>query len=132
MIGLDTNVLVRYLVQDDPAQGRLATKVIATASRAGERLFLSTIVLCELVWVLESAYKYPKDTIDGTLEKILLTAQFEVEDKDAAWLALADYRASGIDFADALIGRRNLRSGCDATLTFDRSLKALDAFRVIS
>lgn len=103
-----------------------------TAARAGDHLFLSTIVVCELVWVLESAYEFPRHEIEDTLEKILLTGQFEVEDRDAAWLALTDYRASSADFADALIGRRNLRSGCETTLTFNRSLKALDAFRVIS
>lgn len=131
MIGLDTNVLVRYLVQDDPAQARQATRAIAGAAAAGERLFLSVIVLCELVWVLESAYGYPRSEIEETLEKILLTDQFHIEDSDEAWLALGDYRRSGADFADALIGRRHLRSGCGTTLTFDRSLKGLAGFRVL-
>jgi len=131
MIGLDTNILVRYLVQDDPAQARHATKVIMGTAAKGERLFLSAIVLCELVWVLESAYDCPREDVEETLEKILLTGQFEIEDRDVAWLALADYRAGRGDFADAMIGRRNLASGCESTLTFDRSLRALDAFRVL-
>jgi predicted nucleic-acid-binding protein len=131
MIGLDTNVLVRYLVQDDPVQSRRAERAIAAAAGAGERLFLGIIVLCELVWVLETAYGYAQGEIQGALEQILLTDQFEIEESDDVWLALGDYRTSGADFADALIGRRNLGAGCARTLTFDRSLKPLETFQVL-
>jgi predicted nucleic-acid-binding protein len=132
MIGLDTNVLVRYLVQDDRVQARQASKAIAGAAAGGERLFVGVIVLCELVWVLETAYGYARTEIQDTLERMLLTDQFEIEDSDQVWLALGDYRSSGADFADALIGRHNVAVGCGQTLTFDRSLRALEAFRVLA
>jgi predicted nucleic acid-binding protein len=80
MIGLDTNVLVRYLVQDDPGQSRKATQVIAKQCTRDDPGFINRIVLCELVWVLESAYGYSKDTIVAVLEKLLRTSQLKIED----------------------------------------------------
>ena len=78
MIGLDTNVLVRYLVQDDPGQSRKATQVIAKRCTRDDPGFVNRIVLCELVWVLESAYGYSKDTIVAVLEKLLRTSQLKI------------------------------------------------------
>ena len=74
MIGIDTNVLVRHLVQDDLSQSRAATQVITKQCTRDEPGFINRIVLCELVWVLESAYGYPKDTIAAVLEKLLRTS----------------------------------------------------------
>ena len=79
MIGLDTNVLVRHLVQDDPAQSHAATQVITKRCTRDEPGFINRIVLCELVWVLESAYGYSKDTIVVVLDKILRTSQLKIE-----------------------------------------------------
>jgi predicted nucleic-acid-binding protein len=76
MIGLDTNVLVRYLTQDDPGQARKATHVIETAVEQGELLSITSLVLCELVWVLEDAYGYGRRDLQTVLERILRTAQF--------------------------------------------------------
>lgn len=118
MIGIDTNVLVRYLLQDDPAQGRKATRFIEQCT-ADEPGGISQIVLCELVWVLTRGYRYTRSQIALALEKILHTPQFEIEAHDEAWAAFLDYR-SGDDFADALIGRVNRRLGCTHTVTFDR------------
>ena len=131
MKALDTNVLVRYLVQDEPDQSLRAARFIEHATSGGERLLIDVIVLCELAWVLESAYRYPKANLAEALEAILLTAQFEVEAKDNAWQALADYRHSRADFADCLIGRLNQSHGCDVTATFDTSLKGLPAFELV-
>jgi predicted nucleic-acid-binding protein len=131
MKALDTNVLVRYLVQDDPNQSRRATLFIERAAAGGERLLIDAIVLCELAWVLDAAYGYPKANLADAVEAILLTAQFEVDEKDTAWAALADYRNSRADFADCLIGRVNQSRGCDTTVTFDKSLKTLPAFEML-
>lgn len=131
MKGLDTNVMVRYLVQDDSVQGERASRFIQKTVTAGESLFLNDIVLCELVWVLESAYGYSKRDIIGALEKILSTSQFEIEDKNAAWSALDDYKNSQADYSDCLIGRKNILSDCDRTATFDRSLRGLNGFELI-
>ena len=86
------------------------------------------MVLCELVWVLESAYGYPRTTVAATLENLLRAAELEVDAADAAWPALASYRGGGADFADALIGRLNRNAGCDATATLDKAAARLDDF----
>ena len=92
MTGLDTNVLVRYLTQDHPAQSATAAREIEQAARSGAKLVISPIVLCELVWVLESAYDYGRSEVAGALDRILRTAQFEVLEKDLLWPALEEYR----------------------------------------
>ena len=94
------------------------------------RLFINTVVQCELTWVLESAYGYTMIEIGEVLERILSTAQVEVERAQESRLALADFKATKADFADALIGRINRLHGVARTATFDRHLKALETFDV--
>jgi predicted nucleic-acid-binding protein len=117
--GIDTNVLIRYLIQDEPEQARRASRFIATACSADDPGFINRIVLCELVWVLESAYGYARDRMAQLIENLLRTAQLKVEDHDVAWAALREYQ-TGADFADALIAALNQRVGCEDTVTFDR------------
>jgi predicted nucleic-acid-binding protein len=131
MIGLDTNVLIRYLLQDEEVQGERASRAIALASHRNELLFICGVVLCEAVWVLESAYRYQKAQIVSVLEQLLETSGFEIEQRDLVRAALGDYRTRKADFADCLIGRAGEAYGCRHTLTFDRRLKALDSFRVL-
>ena len=130
MIGLDSNVLVRYLAQDDPAQARRATRLIEDALAAGESLYLNHVVVCEVNWVLARAYQYDKAELTEALEKILQAAQFEFEDKNALWQALALYRQTPADFADCLIGVKNAASGCTITHTFDRKAASLPQLSV--
>ena len=132
MTGLDTNVLVRYLTQDDPRQSRRANAFVAEAVSGGERLFVSSVALCELVWVLRGAYSVDRRTVVMALERILSTAQLEIDQKDVVREALEDYRTGGGDFADYVIGRRGRESGCEKTATFDRRLKASSLFRLLS
>lgn len=131
MKGLDTNVLVRYLVQDDPAQANRANRYIERHCTTDDRCLINNIVLCELVWVLESAYGYKKAIIAEALEKLFMTSGFEFEDKNLAWVAFNDYRIKNADFADCLIGRMNQGLGCDETVTFDKALKQLDGFKLL-
>jgi predicted nucleic-acid-binding protein len=131
VIGLDTNVLVRYLTQDDPIQARRANAVVAAALEKGERCRLDSLVLCELVWVLRGAYGYDKATVVDTLERILMTAQFDIGEKDLVRRALEDHRLGSGDFADYLIGHSNREHGCASTATFDRRLKSSALFRVL-
>lgn len=131
MKGLDTNILVRYLTQDDAEQSRRANKLISDALSKGEDLYLSSIVLCELVWVLREAYKLGKPVIMDALARILSTAQFLVEDPDACRHALALYGSSPGDFADYLLASRNRRVGCSTTATFDRKLRRNELFEVL-
>ena len=131
MIGLDTNVLVRYLTRDDRAQYQKAAAFIEAAADRGEQLLVNTVVLCELEWVLGSAYTYSREEIARAIEQILATAQFEVERRDEARQALADFRTRKSDFSDALIGRINRSLGAGHTMTFDRDLKVVESFRLL-
>jgi len=131
VIGLDTNVLVRYLTRDDLGQFAKVAALIDAAVDRGERFVISAAVLCELVWVLESAYEYGRAEIASTLDQILATAEFEVERPDEARRALHDFRSSKADFSDALVGRVHLALGASHTATIDRALRPLDSFRVL-
>jgi predicted nucleic-acid-binding protein len=132
MRGLDTNLLVRFIVRDDRQQAEAASSYIRKIAAEGGVCFISLIVFCELVWVLESAYGYSKREIAGALEKMLAIRQFEIEEKDIVRQALNDYRGGRGDIADYLIGRVNHSHGCDLTATFDRSLKSSPFFDVIT
>ena len=131
MIGLDTNVLVRYLTQDDAAQARKADAIISGAVARRERCVIGPIVLCELVWVLRDAYHTPKDALVATLDRILATQQFEILDKDRVREAVEAYRDGRADFADYVIGAANRQAGCAETVTFDRHLSGAPGFRVL-
>ena len=131
MKGLDTNILVRYLVQDDRKQAEQASTYIRKTTADGESCFINQVVLCELVWVLESAYEYSKNEITDVLEKILITKQFEIEAKDLVRQAVQDYGRGRGDLADYLIGRINQAQGCDVTASFDRALKNAPSFIVL-
>lgn len=128
MIGVDTNVLLRYFLYDNPEQAERAARELT----AGERFFVNMIVLCEVAWVLETGYGFSRDTLCDAIDKILAAAEFEVENKDLVLAALEDFRTSKADFADCLIGRRNRSAGCAETITFDRDLKGLRSFRLLS
>ena len=120
MKGLDTNVLIRHLVQDEAAQARLAGRFIASECSREDPGFINRIVLCEIVWVLESAYGYSREDIAGVLERVIRTQQFQIENVQSAWTALRMYRSGGADFADCLLGQTNLEAGCTETVTLDK------------
>jgi len=129
--GLDTNVLVRYLTQDDPAQARRANAIITQTIARGDRLTINVIVVCELVWVLSEAYEFDKSTIITTLQRILDTTQFVVEDRDVVRRAVDEYQRGQGDLSDYLIGWRNREAGCADTVTFDRQLSKSRLFTVL-
>jgi predicted nucleic-acid-binding protein len=124
MIGLDTNVLLRYVVQDDVRQSALATQLIETTLSDDEPGWIASVVLCELVWVLEGPYAYARNAIVATLQRLFEIARFRVEAPAIAWRALDAYK-SGADFSDALIVLGNERDGCAYTATFDRAASKL-------
>ena len=99
MTGLDTNVLVRYLTDDDPVQSRRAAAWISTAVARGEDCFISAMVLCEMSWVLRGAYDVSKSDLLRTLDQLLATARFVIGDKDVVRTAVETYRAGRGDFA---------------------------------
>ena len=129
MIGLDTNVLVRYVTADDPDQAEEVRAKIERAEERGERLFVSGIVLCELVWVLRGrSYGYDKSEISRALEGFLDTHVFEIQDRDLVRKALSRYRDGRADFSDYLLDLIHQDAGCSQTWTFDARLGTADGF----
>ncbi|MFI5233929.1 MAG: PIN domain-containing protein [Gemmatimonadales bacterium] len=129
MIALDTNVLVRFLVEDDAVQSRAATAVITRAGRADEPLFVSDIVLCEVVWVLSASYGAAKSEIVAAIRKLLHARQLAFQASDVLVRALEAYAAGRGDFADYLVREDARAAGCDAVLTFDKALLKESGFR---
>ena len=131
MIGVDTNVLVRYIVQDDPAQSHAATRYLERHCTAKSPGYICLIVLCELVWVLDSAYHYQRKHIAEVLKGVLDAAEFDIEQADIARRAWMEYDAGVGDFADCLIGQLNTNAGADHTATFDRRAGKHEMFKLI-
>ncbi len=131
MTGLDTNVLVRYLTQDDRAQARRAESAIIKATAGGGRCAISPLVLCELVWVLRGAYKTPKDDVLAALDGILSTEAFEIIDRHLVQGAVELYRLGRADLSDFVIGLSHVAAGCAETVTFDRALRGVAGFRTL-
>src|SRR5262245_42059369 len=130
MKGIDTNVLVRYIVQDDPQQCAKANRFIEEESSVGNLIFISGVDLCELVWVLERAYKYPKEAIASVIEKILKTRQFHIYQTAILWQSLHGYqREEAADFADHYIAHLNADNECKYTVTFDKKAARLKHFK---
>ena len=124
MIGLDANVLARYIVQDDAEQARAAARLIEGRCTAQAPGYVSVPVLVELVWVLTAAYRYEKAVVASVIRQILVTTELLVEDTEVAWAALREFETGGTDFADCLIAHRNYVRGCTQTYTFDRRAAA--------
>lgn len=120
MIGLDTNIVVRYLTHDDPAQTAAATKVIESFSQNSPG-FLSLIVIAELVWVLETSYRFKKNEVERVLNTLLRSKELVIERAEIVAQALRTFSASRADFVDCLIERCSHAAECKYTLTFDRS-----------
>lgn len=130
MKGIDTNVLVRYLIHDDLAQLRAASRFIEDDCSEEEPGFVNHIVLAELVWVLERGYKLDRSAIVAALDALLLARQVSIEHPDDVRAAISDY-LNGADFADSLIAAWNARLGCEYTATFDREAARRSGFRLI-
>ncbi len=131
MRGLDTNVVVRYLTQDDLRQSKRANAVIEEALAGEDRLHIDTIVLCELVWVLRAAYQLDRATVAAALLQLIDAAQLSLDDRDLLREAAQRYRVGPGDFADYAIALRNRAAGCKTTLTFDRAHKQSELFSLI-
>jgi predicted nucleic-acid-binding protein len=120
VIGLDTNVLVRYLVQDEPDQAAAASRLIDSFTAEGPG-FVSTVTLVETVWVLARAYRTPKAEIADIIEGLLRSQDLVVEQAEIHYVALGRYRSDGADYSDAVIAQAGRRAGCSETVTFDRA-----------
>ena len=131
MKALDTNVLIRYLVQDDPRQSPVANRFIEKHCSVEQPGFVGHIVLCELVWVLESNYGLGRKEITTILEHLLQIAQLAIMEPSCVWKAVHDYKRSNVDFADHLLARINEAQGCEVTVTFDKKASMQALFELI-
>lgn len=128
MLGLDTNVLVRFLVQDDQAQFERAQKLIGRELRTGSGVLISLLVLLETEWVLRSRYSLAKSEILAAFSGLLASAELRFEDEHSIEKALFAWKDSPADFADCLIGARHRALGCRATASFDVKATKLPGF----
>jgi len=128
MIGLDTNILVRYLAQDDPVQSPKATELIEQRLSEENPGFVSIVAMVETAWVLDRAYGLADDEIAAAIERTLQADVFVVEDEQEVFAAMIALKEGHGSFADALIGGLGGRAGCTRTLTFDHKASRLPGF----
>lgn len=131
MIGLDTNILVRYLTQDDPVQSGQATELLERSLSEANPGFISVVTMVELVWVLDRAYRMGTRQIASALERMLQTEVFVIEREQEVFSAMIALRQGRGSFADALIAELGLRAGCSHTLTFDTKAARLHGFKLL-
>jgi predicted nucleic-acid-binding protein len=130
MIGLDTNILVRYLAQDDPLQSPKATDLIERRLTEDDPGFVSVVAMIETVWVLERAYGLADDDIAAAIERTLQADVLVVENEQEVFSAMIALKEGRGSFADALIGALGMRAGCSRTLTFDHEALRLPGFEL--
>lgn len=131
MIAIDTNVLLRLLLDDDAVHARRSRTLVAAMVAANEPIFVNRVVLCETVWTLGRGYRYDRAQIALAIELLLAAPALRLEDGDAVEEALAIFRASAAGFVDALIGVLNRRTGCVTTYTFDSRAAATAEFSLV-
>jgi predicted nucleic-acid-binding protein len=130
MIGLDTNVLVRYLAQDDPVQSPKATELIERRLSEDEPGFVSLVAMAEVAWVLERAYRLNSQEIAAAIEGVLQSDVLAVESEQEVFTAMSALKEGRGSFADALIGALGAKAGCSRTVTFDRRARRLEGFEL--
>lgn len=130
MIGLDTNVLVRYLAQDDPVQSARAAEIIERRLSDENPGFISVVAMVETVWVLGRAYELSDEDIVAAVKRTLQADVLVVESEHEVFAAMIALEEGSGSFADALIGALGAAAGCSATLTFDRKALRLPDFEL--
>ncbi len=131
MIGVDTNVLVRYIVADDEDQTRRAAACLEGAISVDYPGFVSVVVLVELVWVLERTYRFSSDEIAGAIESVLRAEPLRIDRRAEVVEAFGVFQTKQGSFADALIATLAERAGCAHVVTFDRKAARLPGFRLL-
>lgn len=129
MIGLDTNILIRYFAQDDAQQSARASAIIEQQISKDNPGFITAIVLVEIVWVLARLYKMPMPDIMVIIKELLNAVDIQIEHHEEAWQAQQLAASGSIDFADALLGAIHRKAGCDYTLTFDKKAATHTLFK---
>jgi predicted nucleic-acid-binding protein len=132
MIALDSNVLIRLLVEDDPNQANRAKRLLQSIRERREQCFISDPVLCEIEWVLDSAYGASRRDVATAIQQFLASALFVVEDPASVQRALDLFSQGKGDFSDYLLGIRGQKRGARTTYTFDRDLRGVEGFTLLS
>jgi predicted nucleic-acid-binding protein len=121
VIGLDTNVLVRYFAQDDRVQSRASARFIEGTLSTEAPGHVSLVALAELVWVLRASFAAQRAEVVSVVTQLLAGPQFVIQEPEAVWIAVDAFEQDNVDFADALIAALDRRRGCSHTVTFDRA-----------
>lgn len=129
MTGIDTNLLVRYVTRDDPEQYRVAKSFLESDCTREFPGYVNVIVLCELAWVLTSAYDVPDGELADVIDQLLRTHQLRIERRDQVRAALEQFKREAAGFPDCLLGQLNQNADCDETVTFDRDAAAMSGWR---
>lgn len=130
MIGLDTNIIIRYLAQDDPVQSPKATHIIERRITETNPGFISLVTMAETVWVLDRLYRLSDKEIAQAVERILQADTLVVQNEQEVFTAMTALRSGQGSFADALIASLGAWAGCSCTFTFDRKAARLGGFEV--
>ena len=130
MIGLDTNILVRYVTQDDRVQSAKATHIIERQLSTANPGFVSVVTMAEAVWVLDRAYHLTDTKITTAIERMLQVEVLVVENEQEVFRAMVALKRGRVAFADALIAELGARAGCTHTLTFDKKALRLPSFKL--
>ena len=132
MIGIDTNVLVRYIAQDDAAQSAQASVLIEHECTAATPGFIGLVVLVELVWVSESCYGATRTEMAAIVRQLLGARQLVVQDAELAWKALRLFESGKADFSDCVIERTADAAGCTVVMTFDQRAAATSGMTLLN
>jgi predicted nucleic-acid-binding protein len=131
MHGLDTNILIRYLTQDDPVQSKKAAEIFEQRLSPRQPGFVSLVTMAETVWVLESVYGFSATEIAAGVERMLQAESLAIQNEQQVFTAAQVLKSGRGEFADALIGALGAWAGCDSTLTFDRKASRLTGLEVV-
>lgn len=131
MIGIDTNILLRLWLDDDPAQNRRIDALLAEHGSTPGSLLVTDVVLAEAVWTLSSAFDQDRNAQLTALRSLLEESAFAFEDREAVASALTLFEGGSCGFADCLVVVKHARQGCDFTATFDRRMRRLPGVKVI-
>jgi predicted nucleic-acid-binding protein len=131
MIGIDTNILLRLWLNDDPVQSKRIDKLLAEHGGLPGSLLVTDVVLVEAVWTLKSAFEQEKHAQLIAVRSLLEETAFAFEDREAVAAALTLFESGSCGFADCLVVAKHARQGCDFTATFDRGMRKLPGVKVL-
>ena len=131
MIGIDTNILLRLWLNDNPAQNKRIDALLAEHGSTPGSLLVTDVVLLEAVWTLRSAFDQGKDAQLIAVRSLLEETAFAFEDREAVADAVTLFDAGSCGFADCLVVAKHARQGCEFTATFDRGMRKLPGVKVL-